>query len=88
MIIDPFTWLAYHPWFLVGVLLATIGLGMEYVFRAYRDKHRPEPYKPKPYRVTVEADDGWPMRSYSLPREAAARLVNQLDRERDLDKPE
>ena len=69
-------------------LLAFYGLGALAgdVPAALRQWRRGEPYKPKPYRITVEADDGWPMRSYTLPREAAARLVNQLDRDRDNDK--
>ena len=72
----------------VGSLVAVV-LAVNYAFRDVIAGFlpKPPPYKPKPYRVTVEADDGWPMRSYTLPREAAARLVNQLDRDRDNDKP-
>ena len=40
------------------------------------------PPKTKPYRVTIEADDGWPLRSYQLLPEAAARLVRDLDRDK------
>ena len=46
---------------------------------------RPES-KPRPYRVTIETDDGWPLRSYTLPPEAAGRLARDLDRDRDRDR--
>jgi hypothetical protein len=44
---------------------------------------QPPPPKPRTYRVTVEGDDGWPYRSYSLPVETVARMVRDLDRSPD-----
>ena len=44
---------------------------------------QPPPPKPRTYRVTVEDEEGWPLRSYSLPVDLVGRMVRDLDRNRD-----
>ena len=72
-------------WWLVAIigLLACYGLGAvaAEAADALRKWLRDEPPKPRPYRVVVEDADGWPLRSYRLPAEAAARLVRDLERD-------
>ena len=73
-------------WWLIAAvfLLASYGLGnlASDASNALRNWLLGDPPKPKQYRVTVEADDGWPLRSYKLPVEAAARLVRDLERDK------
>lgn len=72
-------------WFVVAVLLlACYGLGalagnLATDFRKWLWGERS---KPRQYRVVVEDHDGWPLRSYRLPAEAAARLVRDLERDK------
>ena len=59
-------------WLLAAVLLlAAYGLGpvAADASNSLRKWLRGEPPKPRQYRVTVEADDGWPLRSYTLSAE-------------------
>ena len=71
-------------WLVVAVLLlACYGLGAlaGNLAADFRKWLRGEPPKPRPYRVVIEDADGWPLRSYRLPAEAAARLVHDLERD-------
>ena len=77
-------------WLVVAVLLlASYGLGalatnLADDFRKWLRGERP---KPRPYRVTVEDADGWPLRSFRLSAGAAGRLVQDLERDKP-DKPD
>ena len=73
-------------WWLIAAigLLACYGLGAVAAdasagLRKWLWGERP---KPRHYRVVVEDADGWPLRSYRLPAEAASRLVRDLERDK------
>lgn len=73
-------------WWLVAafLLLAAYGVGSlaGEASNAFRKWLRGDPPKPRQYRVTIEDADGWPLRSYRLPAEAAGRLVRDLERDK------
>jgi hypothetical protein len=73
-------------WWLVAaiVLLACYGLGAlaGEASNGFRKWLRGERPKPRQYRIVVEDHDGWPLRSYRLPAEAAGRLVRDLERDK------
>lgn len=74
------------PFILAMLILYGLGgLAME-VAQEVRKWRRPDPPKPSPeprhYRVFLEAEDGWPLRSFKIPIEAATRLVRDLERDK------
>jgi hypothetical protein len=78
-----------HWWVAAVLFLACYGLGalsaeVPAAFRKWLWGERP---KPKPYRVTIQDGEGWPLRSYSLPAASAGRLLQDLERDRDRDNP-
>lgn len=47
---------------------------------AFRQWLNPPP-KPRRYRVLVQDDDGWPLRSYSLEPGRVGKLLQDIDRD-------
>ena len=73
------------PFLLAVFLLYGLGsLAME-AFQEVRKWRRPEPPQPPPeprrYRVLVEDQDGWPIRTYHrLPADAVGRVLQEIER--------
>lgn len=79
-------WPVFVLSFLTYCVLGWAAVSGEEAFNRWRGEPPPKP-KPKPYRVTIQDGEGWPLRSYSLPADAAGRLLQDLERDRDRDKP-